>query len=266
MTKYTYPLSNEWEAARERLTQLEAFCDPWTIANLQRLPLKTGWRCLEAAAGGGSIAAWLCTQVGGSGRVIATDLEPRLLEAIEAPNLEIRRHDLLADSLPESYFDLVHARAVLTFLPKPDEVIRKLISALKPGSWLVLEEPDYVCAVADSSMSMQDQALSGKAWGALLHHLRSRGYDTEFGRHLYHDLSRHGLTELSAGGYVAMQIGGTPTARFWKITFEQVAQQLLAAGLLSSLEAERYRALLESSEYRWLAPVMMCVSGRRVLA
>jgi SAM-dependent methyltransferase len=77
--------------------------------------------------------------VGGSGHVVATDLEPRFLEVIHAPNLAVWRHDILREPLPEGAFDLVHARALLGFLPKPAETIGKMAAALKPGGWLLLE-------------------------------------------------------------------------------------------------------------------------------
>ena len=142
MTEYKYMADNAWKAARERLTLLEREADPWTIRTLRLIGVDAGWHCLEVAGGGGSIAAWLCNQVGPSGHVMATDLDPRFLEAITAPNLEVRRHDILADPLPDAAFDLVHARALLAFLPHPDQTIHKMVAALKPGGWLLLEEPD----------------------------------------------------------------------------------------------------------------------------
>jgi hypothetical protein len=60
------------------------------------------------------------------------------------------------------------------------------------------------------------------------------------------------------------QLGGTPSARLWKITLEQVQDQVLKAGLLTLAELEDYRSLLESPEYRWFAPIMMSVWGQRV--
>jgi 2-polyprenyl-3-methyl-5-hydroxy-6-metoxy-1,4-benzoquinol methylase len=132
MAEYKYPLSNEWKGARERLSLLEAMFDPWTIRNLGKVGVREGWRCLEIAGGGGSIAEWLCRQVGSNGHVVATDLEPRFLEAVNASNLEVWLHDILREPLPEGAFDLVHARAVLGFLPQPTETIGKLAAALKP--------------------------------------------------------------------------------------------------------------------------------------
>jgi hypothetical protein len=81
---------------------------------------------------------------------------------------------------------------VLTFLPQPAETIAKLAASVKPGGWLLLEEPDYVSAIPDPSMAPAAAALSMKGWNALLGHLRSQGYDTGFGRHLYHDVATHG--------------------------------------------------------------------------
>ena len=104
----------------------------WTIRNFEKVGVREGWDCLEIAGGSGSIAQWLCRHVGASGHVVATDLQPRLLEAINASNLEVWRHDILRDPLSEKTFDLVHARAVLSFLPRPAETITKISTALKP--------------------------------------------------------------------------------------------------------------------------------------
>jgi SAM-dependent methyltransferase len=263
VTEYKYPLSNEWKAARERLSQLESVWDPWTIRNLEKLTVREGWHCLEIAGGGGSIAEWLCRQVGSSGHVVATDIEPRFLEAINASNLEVRRHDILREPLPEGKFDLVHARAVLGFLPQPAETIIKIAAALRPGGWLLIEEPDCVSMVPDPSMAPAAAALSKKGWDAVISHLQSQGYDSEFGRHLYHYVAMNGLGDLQAEGFVPMNIGGTPFARMSKITLEQVQDHVLEAGLLTPSELEDYRSLLDSPEYRWLGPTLMSVRGRR---
>jgi ubiquinone/menaquinone biosynthesis C-methylase UbiE len=265
MGEYKYPLSNEWKAARERLSHLEAAWDSWTTRNFGKVGVSEGWHCLEIAGGGGSIAEWLCRQVGSSGRVVATDLDPRFLEAISASNLEVWRHDILREPLPEQEFDLVHARAVLTFLPRPAETITKIATALKPGGWLLIEEPDCVSAIPDPSMAPAAATLSN-GWDAVLSHLHSQGYDSEFGRHLYHDVAVSGLADPQAEGFVAMALGGTPFAKFWKITLEQVQDHVLKAGLLTVAELEDYRSLLASREYRWMAPMLMSVWGRRIAA
>lgn len=263
MARYEYPLDNEWKAARERLGMLEAAWDPWTQSCLLKIGVTEGWQCLEIAGGGGSITEWLCERVGSSGHVVATDLQPHFLKAIDAANLEVLRHDLIQDPLPERKFDIVHARALLTFLPDPALALTKMVAALKPGGWLLVEEPDYVSGIPDPSMPVDALSLSQKAWDAMLHQLRSQGYKTELGRRLYNDVAGTGVANIQAEGFVGMQLRGRPWARFWHITFEQLEQRIQNAGLLSPDECVEYKRLLDSSSYRWMNPVCMSVWGQR---
>ena len=41
----------------------------------------------------------------------------RFLDVLTVPNLEVRRHNLVADALPTGVFDLVHTRMVLMHIP-----------------------------------------------------------------------------------------------------------------------------------------------------
>jgi len=100
----------------ERL--LEETRDPGTIHLLESLGVASGWRCLEVGGGGGSIASWLCQRVGPEGRVVATDLDTRFLNALDFPNLEVRQQNIVSDAVEAASFDLVHARSVLMHLPE----------------------------------------------------------------------------------------------------------------------------------------------------
>ena len=84
----------------ERLAGIEATWDPGTRALLDSLGIGRGWRCLEAGAGGGSIATWMAERVGPEGSVLAVDLDTTLVERLAGEVLEVRRHDLLRDELP----------------------------------------------------------------------------------------------------------------------------------------------------------------------
>jgi hypothetical protein len=54
-----YAFVNTEPMQRQRLKMLEAWLDDGTIQILDARGLEPGWRCLEAGAGGGSVAAWL---------------------------------------------------------------------------------------------------------------------------------------------------------------------------------------------------------------
>lgn len=76
------------------LTRFKALSQMFDVATKRYLSgcgLRQGWHCLEAGAGGGSIAVWLSKRVGSTGRVIATDVDTRFLQAEKAENLKVWR-------------------------------------------------------------------------------------------------------------------------------------------------------------------------------
>ena len=99
-----------------------------------------GWACWEIGAGGGSIASWLAKRVGPAGSVLATDIDPRFIPASELAQLEVARHDVTADAIPGARYHLIHARLVLSHLPQRGDVMVRLVQALRPGGWLVIED------------------------------------------------------------------------------------------------------------------------------
>jgi SAM-dependent methyltransferase len=125
-----------------RLRHLEAVADPLTIQRLNATAVGPGWRCLEIGAGAGSIARWLGEAVGPSGSVVACDINPRYLSGAR-PNVEVRRHDVTQDDLEPEAYDLVHARALLQHLPDPLACLARMVAAVAPGGWLVVEEGDF---------------------------------------------------------------------------------------------------------------------------
>ena len=76
---------------------------------------------------------------------MATDLETGFLESEAAghPGLEVLRHDITAEELPGG-FDVVHARWLVEWLPDKRLALRRMMSALRPGGVLLIEEPDFV--------------------------------------------------------------------------------------------------------------------------
>jgi ubiquinone/menaquinone biosynthesis C-methylase UbiE len=116
------------EAAEdERLSLLESMFDP--TSRYRRSFVQPGWRCLEIGAGRGSMALWLAQQVGKKGQVVATDPDVTYLKRLDLPNLDVRRHNLLEDSIETlglGSFDMVSLRLVLFWLVgRQEEAIRR---------------------------------------------------------------------------------------------------------------------------------------------
>jgi len=258
-----YALSNDWKDARQRLGLLEEVFDPGTIRHLERIGVDEGWRCLEAGAGSGSIADWLSRRVGSSGHVVATDINTRLLDALTGPNVEVLRHDIVADALPQGVFDLVHARALLIHLPGRDRALDRMLTALKPGGWLLIEEPDYVSEHLVSSEDAEVREVFRRVIEARAKFNQVRGFDGFYGRTVLNELRVRGMANVSAEGCMNVCAGGAPMSRFVQVSFEQLQPQLLGHGDVTEVELRAYVRLLgdPTNVFRW--PAMIATWGQK---
>ncbi len=261
MSDTRYVFDNAHGETRERFPALADLYDGETIRCLQGIGVSPGWRCLEVAAGGGSIARWLAGQVSPGGRVIATDIDARFLEPLADPALEVWRHDIVRDPMPEAAFDLVHARLILVHLPQRDLALAKMASSLKPGGWLVCEEFDSLSMPADSVRHPDEVAL--KAQAAMQRVMASRGTNTRYGRDLAARMRAQGMVDIRADGRMAMWQGGSDGARLYRANFEQLREEFLRRGLLTVAELDDELARLDDPQCLFPSPVMWTVRGRR---
>jgi SAM-dependent methyltransferase len=245
---------------RNRLAAIEALLDPGSVRLMESLETGQGWRCLEVGAGAGSIAAWLAHRVGPHGYVLATDLDPRYLEELAVPNLEVRRHDIATDELPEGAFDLVHARLVLEHLSERETALDRMIAALKPGGWLLVESGDYISWTPLTTEPAERAALFTKASLAALQYLP---FDILYGRRVVGDLRARGLTEVAADGRVFVIRGGSPDALPWRAVWTTYEERLVNEGVLAAEEIAGLIALHDDPEFMWLSPIVLAAWGRR---
>ncbi|HEX3333023.1 MAG TPA: methyltransferase domain-containing protein [Acidimicrobiales bacterium] len=112
---------------------------------LQRLGLGPGWRCVDVGAGGGDVSVALAEMVGHDGRVYAVDSDPMARDEVaraaaahaQVIALTQAGEDL---SLPEEV-DLAFCRFLLLHVIDPLTVLRKMAEAVRPGGWVVAQEP-----------------------------------------------------------------------------------------------------------------------------
>ncbi len=256
-----YRFDNSWVQARERLAAIEAGNDPGTIRHLEALGVSEGWRCLEIGGGGGSITEWLCRRVGPSGRVVATDVNPRFLEALDFPNLEVRRHNIVDDDLEQGAFDLVHTRAVLVHLAEREKALDRIVAALKRGGWLLAEETDSISFVADPRAG--EVACDRFLKMLRAHQAAGSGIDLFYGRRLFADLHARGLVDVDAEGRSRMVRGATRGAQFWRLTYSQMREVLLRSGELDAEELEASLTLIDDPNFVFMGPTLMAAWGRR---
>jgi SAM-dependent methyltransferase len=256
-----YTFENSGTQAATRFSALADIFDPGTIRHLTEIGVGAGWHCLEIGAGGGSIATWLCDRVGGNGRVLATDIDTRFLEALKQPNMEVSRHDIASDPLPQAKFDLVHFRLVLGHLPNRDAVLGRLVTALRPGGWILAEEFDSWSLHPDRSINEAETSL--KAFAAMQAVLARHSFDGYYGRRLVGRLRAHNLAEISAEGRLFMYEGATSGADLTRAAISQTRDEMIDAGAISATEIERDLLQLNRSDFMMPSPIMWAVRGRR---
>jgi len=224
---YAFPHSAEAES--RRLELLEQRLDPLTKRRIQRLGVGTGTRCLEIGGGRGSITRWLSDLAGPAGRVIATDLQLGFLSEIDAPNVEVVAHDIRTGTFPPGSFDLIHTRAVLMHISPGTDLLRRIVTWLAPGGWVVLEEPDFGMWTGDADPVWATSPPSTQA--AFPDMALSQG------RSLLRQIHQLGLTDIGADAELDIIRAGTDLAEFYQLSQAALALPKVQAGALTLEQA-----------------------------
>ena len=266
MSGYIFDNADE-RPTTQRFASLESLYDPRTTGFLEATGIGPGWRCLEIGGGSGSIAAWLADRVGSGGEVLVTDIDPRflaMLTGLNRRNIEVRRHDITSDPLPDGAFDLIHARLVLIHIPTAPAVLSRMVAALKPGGWLVIE--DFAPALIDRAFPVADQedaAVVRAAFRALSTMVETRGAGPGWAQSLQGRFAEAGLEDVGTEGQLAIRSGGSSGALLDAANFTQVRDQVVSGGLLSGDVLDRIVALLNDPACTYSSPVMLTTWGRR---
>ena len=255
-----YIFDNAAAETATRFSALATIFDPGTIRHLIEIGVTKGRTCLEIGAGGGTIADWLCDRVGPEGRVMATDIDTQYLNSLNKPNLDLRRHDIARDVLPKETFDLVHVRLVLVHLPERDEVLTRIVSALKPGGSLA-EEFDSLSLQPDPVIASTEIPI--KTLSAMEQLMARRGVDSLYGRRLAARVRSLGLASVTAEGRLFMWEGQSTGADLTRANFKQIRNELIELGLITESEFDRDVDLLAQYELLFPSPIMWAVKGCR---
>jgi SAM-dependent methyltransferase len=138
-SRYTFPTSDEQGLHQLRLLGL--ILDDHSTDVLVRAGIEPGWQVLDVGAGAGTVTMWLAREVGPSGHVTALDLDPRFTED-SVDTITVRQGDVRTATLPMDHYDLIHIRLVLVHLAEREQVLDRLVAALKPGGRLVVSDWD----------------------------------------------------------------------------------------------------------------------------
>jgi SAM-dependent methyltransferase len=259
VTRPVYLLEHDWELEPRRLELLEAHADPTSVRRLEAVGVDAGWRCLEVGAGRGSIARWLADRVGPSGGVIALDLDTSLLGGLEqALNVDAVCGDVLDIELPERSLDLVHTRLALMHIPERRRALERIVSWLRPGGWVVVEELDWMATLTDPDA---DRVALFRAFNDALPTI-----DFECGRALLGELRAAGLLDVAADLRVDVVEGATALAQWEQLSIQALTEEALSAETTTAEQIDAHLARLGEPDYRGLGWAWIGARGRRSIA
>jgi SAM-dependent methyltransferase len=262
MSTDSYLLDNRAPDAGSRFAALSALFDGVTERHVDGIGVTAGWRCWEVGAGGPGVPRLLAERAGPTGHVLATDLDVGWMSTGLPGNVEVRRHDVATDEPPEPGFDLVHARLVLVHVPQRDEALRRMVAALRPGGWLLIEDFDVnlqPLACVDARQEAEHRANRVRAGFREL--LAQRGVDLAYGRTLPRLLRAAGLTDVAADAFTPVALPAATTLEIANV--RQVEAALISHARVSAGEVDAHLRAVAAGQLDIATPPLVSAWGRR---
>lgn len=257
-----YLLDNGQSEAGVRFGALAELFDPVTFRHVDGLGIGAGMRCWEVGAGGPSVPLGLAERVGPAGAVVATDIDVSWVRDVAGGAVEVLRHDVAADPPPSGGFDLVHARLVLVHVSDRAEALRRMIEALRPGGWLLLEDADPALQpLLCPDESGPEQRLANRLRRGFRTLMAARGADLAYGRTLPRVLREAGLEDVRADAY--FPITSPACAVLEDATVRQIRHLLVERGLAADEEIDRHLASVATGRLDLATAPMISAWGRR---
>jgi SAM-dependent methyltransferase len=206
---------------------------------------------------------------GGCGRRLAGRLDGRsrrhrardryrhpFLEPLAGDAVEVRRLDIRTDELPKRQFDLVHARLVLEHLTERQRILDRLVAALRPGGWMVIEDYDWTGFGLEDDDPRFEQVAD-----AVITFMQQAGFEPRYGRRVVAELAAAGLTDVRGERRALVIDSRCPGFDFFRLSFESLRDAVVGA-LLSREDAD-WAAARFAEDRRVHTPLMMAGIGRR---
>jgi SAM-dependent methyltransferase len=205
--------------------------------------------------------------VGSTGRVVATELDPRFLDGHGRANLEVRKHDIVTDPLEEAAFDLACARTVLEWIPDRQRALERMVSAVRPGGWVVVEDHDIGGIMAQALAHYTDPPEHAPLYERIVRAMEAAAHDLmpsvdpSFGGRLAGVLADAGLVNIGAEVHASLVAGGT--SGLLPSAVELFADRMPGTRLVTASDIQSFLALTADPSFRYAPTLLVTAWGQR---
>lgn len=241
-----YPLGGT-QTERDRLLAQARQYEPAANAFLDRLSIKPGSCAIDIGCGPIGILDLLSQRVGPSGTVVGLEREARFVEMARAEvarrgltNVTIVQADGIETGLEKGSFDLVHERLVMINVSSREAFLTEMLSLLRPGGTIVLEDVDnvsWLCQPAHPSWTVLLDAFH------TIFHVG--GGDGFVGRRLPGFLKSAGIEDVQVNITVESPPQGDYRRTHLISLIDSVHDKIVAKGILDEPSLNKYREALQ---------------------
>jgi SAM-dependent methyltransferase len=220
-------------AAVRRLHALHEVYSPFARGVLAGAGLKAGMNVADFGCGVGMTTRMLAEMVGPSGSVTGIDFSTAQVEEAREisaragiHNVSFLQANACETGLPRACFDLAYCRYLLLHLPNPAACIEEMLSVLKPGGILVLEDGDLTTA-------MSQPPTASNAFADLFGQLGpTRGLDYSMAKNLHRLVEAAGILDARAVNHQPACISNEHR-HLLKWTVEEAGPAFVGASLIT---------------------------------
>jgi ubiquinone/menaquinone biosynthesis C-methylase UbiE len=203
------------DTEHERLIRQAAIFDPFSEQLFRDAGIGPGQRVLDIGAGLGDVSMLMARLVGPSGEVVGVDNDASIIakardRVVKAGFQNVSFIESDVNDIPRSgLFDSIVGRLIIQFLPDPDAAVKTLVSFLRPGGTLAVQDACWSPFLQLSA----DLPIRSKCATLIHQGFQRSGASVEMERVLYRTFRNAGLPSPTMK--IDVPIGGDPGLTRW---------------------------------------------------
>ena len=138
-----------------------------------------------------------------------------------------------------------------------------MATAVKPGGWILIEEPDAVTDLADPTAPIALRELYDRVIEIIFRFAREHEVDLSYGANVYGRLHALGFEALEAEGRARMFRGDPDVVHPYQLAFAGLKETLATQGLVAERDFDDFMALFDDPDFAWREGLRIATWGRR---